>query len=990
MPRVPALSPATQNPTPSHFVHVGHGSFLDSNGRTLIFRGVNLSGSSKANLNQPSQKLEGFWEVAENGGESFVGRPLNLEDGSADIHLARLRGWGFNVIRYVVTWEALEHAGPRQYDYEFMDYTVRCLRKIKEYGFRVYMDPHQDVWSRYSGGSGAPYWTLLACGMNPRNFSAGWSSIIHAEYPLPTSPAPETLPAMIWSTNYSRLVSQTVWTLFFAGRSYAPKCIIDGVNIQDWLQSHFIAAFGLLADRIRDAGDLLDEVVFAWDSLNEPGEGFLGLEDLNEVPKHQALKKGPTPSPIQGLRLGSGIPQTVDNFAFGAMGPSREGSVTIDPAGRSIWADPATEPNGVHLKWGWKRDSKWQLGICVWALHGVWDPESGQALIRDYFARIRPDPQGQSRPTGEPVDFVPDFWKPFWKTYARRIRQAHPEAILFIQPPVFVQPAPLEEEDLKGRAAYSAHYYDGLTLMTRHWNWFNADSLGLLRGKYKTTLAAVRIGTAMIRASIREQLGMLKDDSLSILGPYPTIIGEIGTPMDMDSKRAYGWTDGGKHKGDYGSQVNALDASLNGADGVNALNYTIWTYCTDNTHQWGDGWNLEDLSLWSADDLRHRGPHLTPSRKYVNPTPSSSKAMLLAGRSRTSSTSSGPDSDPQPPVPTFTSSTPPILTPVINESVESIASALTLSNEYRLRSRTPNGTRFGESSTRHDTELSNQVTINIHPATGDSSKLFFPPLQPMPVYEPPSNPFAFLTDGARAVAAFSRPYPRAIVGQSKTIDFDIGKAEFKFTVTVNWCDVPDNKFTPDAVPPTTEIYLPLVHYASEAYVHELEMSDEVVRMSGGTEATLGPACDDGEEYPPPRIHGGRSRSDTLASEGLPGPDPYLSSSLTLGQSFPINPLSSPPSETHYAPVIPSDAFSIEVEVSHGSWMLDTRNQMLYWTYPIPDPDEREADYTIRIRRQGGPIKRVVDGTITQPVEAKDADRFRNPLECCRDTCCIIM
>ena len=32
-----------------------------------------------------------------------------------------------------------------KYDYEFMDYTVRVLRKCEEYGFRIYMDPHQDI-----------------------------------------------------------------------------------------------------------------------------------------------------------------------------------------------------------------------------------------------------------------------------------------------------------------------------------------------------------------------------------------------------------------------------------------------------------------------------------------------------------------------------------------------------------------------------------------------------------------------------------------------------------------------------------------------------------------------------------------------------------------------------------------------------------------------------------------------------------------------------
>ncbi|KAF8635625.1 hypothetical protein AX15_000264 [Amanita polypyramis BW_CC] len=839
MPPVPSHSPATGNPTSPSYIHTTCFHFLDNAGRTLLMRGVNLSGSSKAPVGRPSYLLDDFWEAAEKGRESFVGRPLNLDDGSADVHLARLSGWGFNLLRFPITWEALEHEGPGKYDYEFMHYTIRVLQKCKQYGFRVYMDPHQDTWSRFSGGSGAPYWTLAACGINPRNITATQAAILHCEYPSSNEPDPAKLPAMLWSTNYGRLISQTVFTLFYAGRDFAPKCIIDGQNIQDYLQSHYIEAVGQLADLIHETSpDLLDGCILGWDSMNEPFEGLVGWEDLNRNPQKQGstLKKGTYPTPAQSFRLGMGQAQKVDYYNFGALGPSRNGSVLIDPKGLKVWDSTGDEnSDGISSKWGWHRDvANWPLSTCIWALHAVWDVKTGSINLPEYF-RFHPM-------TGVEVHFITDYWRPHFIAYARRIRKAHPEAILFIQPPVFAQPPTVEDDVLKGRCAYTGHYYDGLTLVTRHWNWFNADALGLLRGKYASTLQAVKIGESAIRKSLQEQMGILKDDA-KILGPYPAVIGEIGIPYDLDGKRSYGWTDGGKYKGDYSRQERALDASLNGCDGDNVLSWTAWTYCPDHSHNWGDGWNMEDLSLWSSDDMKNQQ--------------TDEKSMF--------------DDD----IKTLPAGS--------NSSVD--------------------------------------ISIFMEP---------YPTSEPMNVKQRHGpagwhpNPYIFLTDGARAVRAFCRPWPRKVIGQPKNITFDIKKAYFKLVINVR----PEDKVN-FAAELATEIYIPLVHYATD-------------------------------EWLPPELRSQTGKRTFSDPRQLADPTPLETANAAT-----------PSCNNLHADGAP-ELVGIDVTVSAGRWSVE--GQILKWWYPVPEKGEVELEHTIEVRRQGGVIR--VNGAGLSWLEALCPDSCR--------------
>lgn len=110
MPPPPTASPVTGQPIPPHYIHSSSAHFRLNDGRTILLRGINLASSAKTPRGQPGWKKEGFWEGAKSGEMSFRGRVLELDE--ADEHLERLRSWGFNTLRFVTTWESIEHGGP--------------------------------------------------------------------------------------------------------------------------------------------------------------------------------------------------------------------------------------------------------------------------------------------------------------------------------------------------------------------------------------------------------------------------------------------------------------------------------------------------------------------------------------------------------------------------------------------------------------------------------------------------------------------------------------------------------------------------------------------------------------------------------------------------------------------------------------------------------------------------------------------------------------
>jgi hypothetical protein len=143
---------------------------------------------------------------------------------------------------------------------------------------------------------------------------------------------------------------------------------------------------------------------------------------------------------------------------------------------------------------------------------------------------------------------------------------------------------PVWKNRSKARAVHAVHWYDILTLMLkkyRSWIAVHWETLKMIFTK------------PLIQRSIRLQYQALKNVSRDQMDNIPTLVGEFGIPFDLENQKAY-------KAGDYSSHVKALSSYYRAMDELQ-LSCTLWNYTADNTNEFGDGWNEEDLSIFSRD-----------------------------------------------------------------------------------------------------------------------------------------------------------------------------------------------------------------------------------------------------------------------------------------------------------------------------------------------------------------------------------------------------
>lgn len=105
----------------------------DADDRIVIYHGVNVSNFSKQAPDQIS------WHQPED--------------------LLRLSDWGFNLVRYLVFWEAVEPE-PGKYNDAYMQETIKRIKFLRNHDIDVVLDFHQDLYAQKFTGNGFPSWTI--------------------------------------------------------------------------------------------------------------------------------------------------------------------------------------------------------------------------------------------------------------------------------------------------------------------------------------------------------------------------------------------------------------------------------------------------------------------------------------------------------------------------------------------------------------------------------------------------------------------------------------------------------------------------------------------------------------------------------------------------------------------------------------------------------------------------------------------------------------
>lgn len=512
-------------------------------------------------------------------------------------------------------------------DQEYISYLREIILIASDIGLKIVICAHQDVWSRLSGGSGAPGWTFEVAGMDMRAFMQSRAAYVHnldQRENLPGSDPREISGPFVWPSGYQKLAASTLATLFWAGDTFAWKLQVphgDGtVPIQKLLQESFLNAFGKLADAVADVAG-----VIGFEAQNEPHRGLISLHSWDGWNYDTDLHIGHFPSLLQSCALGVGKKQRVPYYVRSWPWPTKVSHQSeVDPQGRSIWKEN-----------------------CLWRQHGAWDwdPKLDRPIVqREDFFTHDPRPEIAGGHPGRKVEWYRDFYAPFLARFSERVAQGKRFQTWFEPiPNEFHPPWPststleaLDEKDKQtlqtaittqryaaqtvietlrpSNIVFAPHFYDLNVLFNKIFNGYTSvDVQGLSRGMFLPR--ALFLLESGLRRNYTRQLSNIVKYARASLGELPIVIGEIGIPFDINGGANGNWT---RHE-------QLLDALANGMEQAKVNGWCWWNYNPDNIPGPGDHWNKEDFSVVSRSGPRAVSPLVRPYAVRLAGLPMSSE-----------------------------------------------------------------------------------------------------------------------------------------------------------------------------------------------------------------------------------------------------------------------------------------------------------------------------------------------------------------------------
>ena len=210
------LFSCTTNTVNTNFISIKNGKFIDSKNRTIILNGIN--------------------HVTKN-------KETNYINNNDSILFVNFKKYGFNCIRYGISWAALEPK-PNEIDENYLKEIDKRIKWAKDNNLLLILDMHQDLYSvKY--GNGAPEWATLDNGCK------------HIE-------------GEIWSDAY--IISPAVKTCF--DNFWDNKPAKDGIGLQD----HYSHVWKVIADRYKNYDN-----VIGFDIMNEPFTGSMADSVINNL-----------------------------------------------------------------------------------------------------------------------------------------------------------------------------------------------------------------------------------------------------------------------------------------------------------------------------------------------------------------------------------------------------------------------------------------------------------------------------------------------------------------------------------------------------------------------------------------------------------------------------------------------------------------------------------------------------------------------------------